>query len=214
MSSVRSVELLEKNKPQQARAKRTYEAILASAARLLVEIGVERISTNLIAEGAGITVPALYRYFPNKYAVLHALGAALMDKQNSAGEAWLAEQADGHDPGVIIDRLDDLLRRTYEVTLAQEGGVEIIQALRAVAPLREVRLTSHQLFARQLQYSMIERFGLPDTEALALTARLAVDMGYAVVEMALETDDLPPEQVLAEGANMLRAYVLARISSL
>ena len=48
------VELLENNKPQQARAKRTYEAILAAAAELLVEVGVERISTNLVAEKAGI----------------------------------------------------------------------------------------------------------------------------------------------------------------
>ena len=49
------VELLEKNKPRQERAKRTYESILAAAAELLVEVGVERISTNIIAERAGIT---------------------------------------------------------------------------------------------------------------------------------------------------------------
>ena len=79
----RTVELLEKNKPRQERAKRTYEAILTAAAELLVEVGVERISTNLVAERAGITVPALYRYFPNKYAVLHALGAGLMDAQDT-----------------------------------------------------------------------------------------------------------------------------------
>ena len=82
MADRQHVELLEKNKPRQARAKRTYEGILTAAAQLLVEIGVERISTNLIAERAGITVPALYRYFPNKYSVLHALGAVLMDSQN------------------------------------------------------------------------------------------------------------------------------------
>ena len=70
----RQVELLEKNRPRQERAKRTYESILVAAAELLVEVGVERISTNLIAERAGITVPALYRYFPNKYAVINALG--------------------------------------------------------------------------------------------------------------------------------------------
>ena len=48
----RQVELLEKNRPRQERAKRTYESILAAAAELLVEVGVERISTNLIAERA------------------------------------------------------------------------------------------------------------------------------------------------------------------
>ena len=73
MNTRPKVELLEKNRPRQARAKRTYEAILSSAAELLVEVGVERISTNLVAERAGITVPALYRYFPNIYWVLFTL---------------------------------------------------------------------------------------------------------------------------------------------
>ena len=58
----RQVELLEKNKPRQDRAKRTYEAILEAAAELLVEVGVERISTNLTAERAGITVPAGFSF--------------------------------------------------------------------------------------------------------------------------------------------------------
>ena len=88
LANRREVELLEKNKPRQERAKRTYEAILVAAAELLVEVGVERISTNLIAERAGITVPALYRYFPNKYAVLNALGAVLMDRQNEVFQQW------------------------------------------------------------------------------------------------------------------------------
>ncbi len=66
VSNRRQVELLEKNKPRQERAKRTYEAILVAAAELLVEVGIERISTNLVAEKAGITVPALYRYFPSR----------------------------------------------------------------------------------------------------------------------------------------------------
>ena len=91
----RQVELLEKNKPRQERAKRTYEAILVAASELLIEVGVERISTNIIADRAGITVPALYRYFPNKYAVLHALGAAMMDKQNDVCVEWFAQCAGG-----------------------------------------------------------------------------------------------------------------------
>jgi len=40
MNAVRQqVELLEKNKPRQERAKRTYEGILAAAAELLVKSG-------------------------------------------------------------------------------------------------------------------------------------------------------------------------------
>ena len=115
------VELLEKNKPQQQRAKRTYEAILKAAAELLVEVGVERISTNLVAERAGITVPALYRYFPNKYAVLNALGAALMDRQNAVFQAWFEKYLD-EGPQLLLDNIYEVLKQTYEVTRRQPGG--------------------------------------------------------------------------------------------
>ena len=202
----RQVELLEKNKPRQARAIRTYEAILAAAAELLVEVGVERISTNLIAERAGVTVPALYRYFPNKYAVLNALGAALMDHQNAVFEQWFETHLQHGDPHVLLANIYDLLKQTYDVTVAQPGGLETIQSLRAVAPLQEVRLTSHRLVASNFAALLPELLGRPADQSMALQARLTVDMGYAVVEMALEDDQLAPEQTLREGARMIQYY--------
>ena len=140
-----SVELLEKNKPQQDRAKRTYEAILAAAAELLVEVGVERISTNLVAERAGITVPALYRYFPNKYAVLNALGAVLMDKQNAVFQQWMDHHLANGDPQLLLDNVYELLQRTYDVTRQQIGGLEVVQALRAVATDHTTLVIAHRL---------------------------------------------------------------------
>ena len=149
MDSRRHVDLLENNKPRQERAKRTYEGILNAASELLVEVGVERISTNLIAERAGITVPALYRYFPNKYAVLHALGCVLMDEQNKIFEEWFVTHAREGNPALLMRHLDELLAMTYQVTQKRTGGLEIAQALRAIGPLQELRLASHQLVASE-----------------------------------------------------------------
>ncbi len=126
------VELLEKNKPKQERAKRTYEAILTAAAELLVEVGVERISTNIVAERAGITVPALYRYFPNKYAVLNALSASCMDRQNAVFQQWFDQYLEQVDPQLLLEDIYGLLKRTYEITLKQVGGVELVPDWRAV----------------------------------------------------------------------------------
>ncbi len=112
----RQVELLEKNRPRQERAKRTYESILVAAAELLVEVGIERISTNLIAERAGITVPALYRYFPNKYAVINALGADLMDRQNLVFREWLDTYLQEGNPQSLLSHVYEVLRATYDVT--------------------------------------------------------------------------------------------------
>lgn len=208
-TSGRQVELLEKNRPRQARAKRTYEAILNAAAELLVEVGVERISTNLIAERADITVPALYRYFPNKYAVIYALGAQLMDSQNRAFQDWIETHGQGGDLVDLLSRVHDLLQSTVEVTASQHGGLEILQALRAVEPLRELRLTSHNLIAEQFTQILADILERPADAQLTRRARVSVDTGYNLVEMALEQPQDQVEGILNEGARMLQAYWLA-----
>lgn len=200
------VELLEKNRPQQERAKRTYEAILVAASELLIEVGVERISTNLVAERAGITVPALYRYFPNKYAVLHALGAVLMDRQNAVFQEWFDRHVSAGDPQVLLDNVYELLKRTYDVTREAVGGLEVVLALRAVAPLQEVRLDSHRLVASQFAKIVAHLLGRPEDDLIRMQARLTVDTGYAMVEMALEDKTLSAESLLQEGARMIRYY--------
>ena len=209
----RQVELLEKNRPRQARAKRTYEGILAAAAELLLEVGVERISTNLIAERAGVTVPALYRYFPNKYSVLHALGTLLMDRQNEVFADWFDGQSASGRPQQLLDSVYDVLKSTYDITLEQTAGLEIMQSLRAVAPLQQLRLESHAIVARQFATAAAELLGQPVDDLLVLRARVSVETGYSVVEMALEEEPALASGILSEGASMMRSYwlnILAR----
>jgi AcrR family transcriptional regulator len=203
----RQVELLEKNKPRQARAKRTYESILAAAGELLVDVGVERISTNLIAERAGITVPALYRYFPNKYSVLHALGAVLMDRQNLTYQKWVDShlQADGVEG--LVENIQEVLKLVYDVTLAQTGGLEVSHALRAIAPLQQLRMTSHRIIAEWVQTLLSELLDRPSDEVVEMQSRLIIEIAVSIVELALENNAISAEHTLEEGANMLRAYV-------
>ena len=59
--------------PRQARSRATVDAILVAAAHILKTQGVARVTTNRIAERAGVSVGSLYQYFPNKQAVLDAL---------------------------------------------------------------------------------------------------------------------------------------------
>lgn len=200
------VELLEKNRPRQERAKRTYENILNAAAELLVEVGVERISTNLIAERAGITVPALYRYFPNKYAVLYALGAGLMDRQHRIFEAWFERHMQAGGVPALLGNTYELLKETYEGTLGQVGGHEITQSLRAVQPLQQLRLEAHRMVAAQFADMAAAALDRPADDVLLMHARMSVDTCYGVVEMALGDETLSPENILRQGAHMISLY--------
>ena len=58
---------------RQTRAKATEEAIVEAAARFLERDRLETITTNKIADRAGVSIGSLYQYFPNKEAILAAL---------------------------------------------------------------------------------------------------------------------------------------------
>jgi AcrR family transcriptional regulator len=91
--------------PTQERARRTYRAILEAGARILERRGYEALTTNHVADLAGVGIASLYEYFPNKHALVaeivrHVLEELLADLGRSmqlittspphaALEAWL-----------------------------------------------------------------------------------------------------------------------------
>ncbi|HEX7774949.1 MAG TPA: TetR/AcrR family transcriptional regulator [Parvibaculum sp.] len=200
------LDLAVKRAPRQKRAVETYERILDVAARLLSGIGVERISTNLIAAEAGIKVPTLYRYFPNKYAVLMALGDRLMTRQNDVIVEWLARSAENEKPEALIEDIYFLLDRTFEATRAELGALAIMLALRAVPRLQEVRLASHRLMADTITDRFMPRLPGATHAELWPRIRLSVELCYAALEMALEETRVDAQTILGETAAQVQGY--------
>ncbi|WP_425101038.1 TetR/AcrR family transcriptional regulator [Tropicibacter sp. S64] len=66
-------ELEPRKQARQARARVTQEAIVEAAARILEQDRLDDLTTNGIAERAGVSIGSLYQYFPNKEAILVAL---------------------------------------------------------------------------------------------------------------------------------------------
>ncbi len=58
---------------RQSRSKVTVDAILEAASRLFAQGGLEDVTTNRIAEVAGVSIGSLYQYFPSKQAILGEL---------------------------------------------------------------------------------------------------------------------------------------------
>lgn len=59
-----------RTKPKQDRVQKTIDHILETAERLFAEKGYEKVSTNLVAKEANMSIGSLYRYFANKTALL------------------------------------------------------------------------------------------------------------------------------------------------
>ncbi len=58
--------ILARKLPKQDRARATVDYLVKATAQILAEDGTDRLSTNRIAERAGVSVGSLYQYFPNK----------------------------------------------------------------------------------------------------------------------------------------------------
>lgn len=198
-----AAEAPKRSRPKQERAQQTYDLLLDVAGELLAEVGIDRISTNMICARAGLSPPALYRYFKDKYAVLEALGRRLMARQNDALEAWIARHADG---GVeeLRDSIEELLRETARVTAAEPGAVWILRALHASPRLVHVRVESHRYVTDKLAEAYARH--LPDMDRTELWRRLrvSVEMGFAIDEMLNEETRIPPDAAIAHVARMLR----------
>ena len=58
---------------KQARSRQSVEAIFVATTQLLETSDVDSISTNHIADRAGVSIGTLYQYFPNKTAIFLAI---------------------------------------------------------------------------------------------------------------------------------------------
>ncbi len=189
--------------PKQERGVQTRELLLDVAGKLLSEVGIERISTNMICAHAGVTPPALYRYFKDKYAVLEALGLRLMERQNEVLAAWLDRYAP-QGLTAIADHIEDLLRATARVTAAEPGAIWTLRALRAVPQLAHIRIESH----RTVTDRMVEAYAplVPELSRMVLwrRVRMSVEFGFAVDEMINEERRIKRDDVIKEAARLLR----------
>ena len=69
-----------RRQPSQDRSTQRIELILDTAATLIDEVGYTGISPALIARNAGMSGPAVYRYFSDLDAIISALAARVLDR--------------------------------------------------------------------------------------------------------------------------------------
>ena len=79
----RQVKTTPRKRPRQERSKATVDTILAATARVLVKKGFDVLTTNAVADAAGVSIGSLYQYFPSKEALVAALIEQHIEEMNS-----------------------------------------------------------------------------------------------------------------------------------
>jgi AcrR family transcriptional regulator len=108
------------------------DAILDATARILIEGGYARTTTNRVAERAGVSVGSHYQYFPGREALVAAVARRHSDRLKARLEAELARASGAgldDDVAMLLDAVDRMLRVDPPLTAVLAREVPKLGAL-------------------------------------------------------------------------------------
>jgi AcrR family transcriptional regulator len=119
----------QRRQPQQRRARETVEAVLDAVVRILKRGGIEAVTTNRVAEVAGVSIGSVYQYFPDKRAIFAALHERHIREIDRLVESKLMEHTESP--------LDTLMRAMIEAMIdAHTPDPELYELLSSEVPHR------------------------------------------------------------------------------
>lgn len=191
---------IQRRTPRQDRAHATVDAALEAAARIVRQHGAAALTTNKIADRAGISIGTLYGYFPDKTAILVALARRILADDRAALLAAL-DAAPAEPIRALLrtlirrHRSDRRLRRAVMGVHIGEGGGD-----------------EHSAQVEQFIATMAERGGAlfgartPDRLTLFVATRAALGVARALVDEP-ETGELPDAALEDELVRLVYGYL-------
>src|SRR5258708_24488114 len=141
--------------PQQERAARTHQLFLDTAERLFVEVGYDAMTMTAVAERAGTSIGALYRWFPDKTAV----AAALLARYTVEIEQhWSSLIAAAHTLTTakfvesLIDRTREFSQRRPAYFILRDARIKVSRSAAARKTLRAAFVQAFQAKEPTLSY--------------------------------------------------------------
>ncbi len=202
MSAEQVVQTATRRAPVQQRSRLRVGAILDAAERLVVEQGVEALTTRAIADAAEVPVASLYQYFADKEGVLLALAErdmAEMDEQTAHDLAELTTLS-------VATMVATAMHAFVKVYARRRAFVEIYLRGRANPRLHAYGREHNQRIAATLRALAVEA-GIATDELSDRVAGLAVEVGDRVFQLAYEHDPAGDQALVAEGITMMTAYL-------
>lgn len=190
--------------PTQARSKKTYDHILATAAAVLEDVGWDGLTTNLVAQRAGVGIQSLYRYFPNKLSIVATIADHLIADWNIWLEEYDASVPEDIPPGKYwAEGIRDHIRRLK----SWPGGVAIRRAMKSSPVLRRMDLDDTKQIAIRLADISHQRGHCAAPSELEPAFLMLTETAVSLLDLYFECEGELAEIVLQEGLEMQAAYV-------
>ena len=188
--------------PTQLRSRERVERILDASSRIVVERGVDALTTRAVSELAKVPVASIYQYFADKDAILLALVERDTEEMDEQVRTDL-----GRLELLSLETIVSTTMRAYvSVYHRRPSFVEIWLRGRTNAAVRDYgRRHNERTAAEVLEFAVAAGLARPDTPMAA--AVLAVEIGDRVFQLAFEKDLRGDEFLIEEGIALVTSYL-------
>lgn len=203
---------LPRRAPLQARSVHTVQRVLDAASALLSQTPLEEVTTTRIAAEAGLSIGALYRFFPDKQTIIDAIAVRHVEQfklslEQSVMVALEAELEDlaTFNPARVLDSVVD----AYIVYLDEHADFRAISFGRHISPATKEREASPSVgLPSLLKNFMLDSLGIPNAGRLDLNLRIVSEAGERLIAFAYEQPTREErDRVVTEMKRMLAAYL-------
>lgn len=175
-----------RRRPSQARSRARFDQILAAAATLIGERGIEPVTMTDIAERAGMALTAVYRYFPNKQSVVRELALETFAHDTDT-LLTVDDEINGTAEELIAYGVEEFWRRHVD----EPFRLQLRTAIHADVKLSALDLAESRRNARTIAEVMARVTGRTDLEVLERQALLIVELIDSLMRLAsrIEPDE-------------------------
>ena len=188
--------------PQQSRSRDRVQRILEVAGEIVVEQGVEAVTTRAIAAGADLPVASLYQYFADKEAVL----LALVERDIAEMDAQVEEDLGALTVLSVRSMVETTMRAFVKVYRRRPSFVVIWLRGRTNVAVQEFVRAHNRRMARDL-FDMARSAGMVVEGSDGRYADLAVEVADRLFQIAFESSLCGDQHVIDEGVALVTAYL-------
>jgi AcrR family transcriptional regulator len=202
-SSLLAGSALIRNEPVQARSTARLAALLDAAAAVIDEIGYERLTTAMVADRAGASIGTVYRYFPDRIAVLQALAT----RNSERLAVRLADELDPQRHATPAEAMHGVLSAVADLFRVEPGypSIRVGDVLDLRPPMSDE--TANAAVASMITDAFIARFGVRDSAELRGAVATAYELIDAFVARAFTRNRAGDKALLAEAGRVLDAVI-------
>ncbi len=196
-----------RREPIQERSRKRVNLILDITADLVSEAGIDGVKTTEVARRAGIKLASLYRYFPNKTAILKSLAERQLERMHPRLKDFL----DNFD---LNDGLDQLIDAYAEFYRKEPGYAKLWSGIQAMPELQELDMVDLEQNTQAILSRAKQAFPNQPEQELRAVAMVITRCIGAILRLNLAVDEELSKNMLKEIKHMVHLYIKDRLLTL